>query len=386
MRILIVASEFPPGPGGIGTHAYEIARHLLGFGHEVRVVASQDYASGDEIARFGAALPFSLVRLRRIPTPIAKLALRSGILAREVTRWRPDVMLATGDREIYVAALLGGLVPWVAVEHGRTPTAPWERRVKRWAFGRADAVVSVSNYSAKRLLEQDVTPRRSSVITNGADPDRFAPGTAADRRAALAELGLSEGHIIVSVGHVSERKGQDLLIRALPRILESIPDAHYAIVGKPTRAPEFGELAAQLGVADRVHFLGQVDSARLTRLLAGADVHAMTSRHTADQFEGYGIAVVEAAFCGKASVVTGDSGLAEAVIDGQTGLVARPEDPADIARAVVALLGNDQRRREMGAAARQRALAEQTWHHTAKQFEAVLAEVSVGRGARVERS
>lgn len=383
MRILIVASEFPPGPGGIGTHAYELARQLHAFGHEVLALANQDYAVDDAIARFTAAQPFELERVPRVPTPIGKLAYRSVALGRALARWRPDVMLATGDREIYAASLAGALVPWVCVEHGRRPTTTWERAVKRWAFGRANAVVSVSKYSERRLLEAGVHPRRSVVITNGADPARFAPGTDAERTAALAEIGVSSAHLIVSVGHVSERKGQDVLIRALPRVAAAVPDVHYAIVGKPTRAPQFGALAAQLGVADRVHFLGQVDDTRLRRLVAGCDLHAMTSRHTADQFEGYGIAVVEAAFCARPSVVTGNSGLAEAVVDGETGLVARPDDPDDVARAVIALLRDDGHRRAMGEAARRRALAEQTWEHCARQFEALLG--SVGSDGRIDR-
>ena len=155
----------------------------------------------------------------------------------------------------------------------------------------------------------------------------------------------------------------------MPAVLEAVPDAHYVIVGKPTKTAEFRALATELGVASHVHFLGQVEPDCLQRLLGGCDVHVMTSRHTRDEFEGYGIAVVEAALCGKPSVVLGRLGLAEAVVAGETGLVARLADEADTARAVIELLANDWRRLAMGDAAHRRALAEGTWQHRIKRYD-----------------
>ena len=124
-------------------------------------------------------------------------------------------------------------------------------------------------------------------------------------------------------------------MRALPAIRETVPDVHYAIVGLPTLGDEIRRLAGELGVADRVHLLGRLDEARLVRLLNAADVFVMTSRHTQDgDFEGYGIAVIEAALCGIPAVVAGGSGLSEAVADGETGLCVAPEDPAATADAI----------------------------------------------------
>ncbi len=376
MRVLICSSEFPPGPGGIGTHAYQLTEQLRRLGREVRVITNQDHTSEQSIAEFNPRQAFPIVRMRRFGAPPLKLAYRCALVRKWLASWKPDIVIATGDREILAVATAMTRVPWICIEHGRRPSAAWERSLKRWAFGRANAVVAVSEYSRTRLLAMGVRPRASFVIPNGADPERFAIATPSPKPAVLAELGLRTGSLILSVGHVSDRKGQDIMIRAMPAVVRAVPDAHYVIVGKPTKTPEFRALAEQLGVASHVHFVGQVDAKQLDRLLGACDVHVMTSRHTVDEFEGYGIAVVEAALCGKPSVVSGESGLAEAIVDGETGLVAKLADEADTARAVIELLADDTRRLAMGDAAHRRARTEQTWQHRIKRYDDLLAQVA----------
>jgi len=216
MRILIVASEFPPGPGGIGTHAHQLATELHRLGHEIRVVANFDHAPPERIAEFIARQPFTVHPLARIPGAPLKLGYRYALLRTAIARWRPDVVLASGDREIYAAALARRGVPWICVEHGRRPLASWEKSVKRWAFGRADRVIAVSDYSRAQLLELGARPRAIGVIHNGADALRFGPRPPGDKAAVLVELGLASAHFILSIGNVSERKGQDIMISAMP--------------------------------------------------------------------------------------------------------------------------------------------------------------------------
>jgi phosphatidylinositol alpha-1,6-mannosyltransferase len=160
-------------------------------------------------------------------------------------------------------------------------------------------------------------------------------------------------------------------------------DVHYLMAGLPTKEPEFGALARELGVAERVHFLGRVDTARLVRLLNVCDLFVMTSRHDAQgDFEGYGIAVVEAALCGRPAVVTGNSGLAEAIEDGTTGLCVPENDVDATAAAIQDLLRDPVRRRAMGAAARARALSEQTWDRRVGEYDDVLRALVGARESR----
>ena len=170
----ICSSEFPPGPGGIGTHAYQLTEQLRRLGRDVRVITNQDHATEDAIAEFTPRQPFPIVRMRAFGAAPVKLAYRCALLRKWLASWKPDIVIATGDREIFVAAMVTTRVPWICIEHGRRPLAAWERAVKRWAFGRATAVVAVSEYSRMRLLSMGVRPKTSFVIPNGADPERFA--------------------------------------------------------------------------------------------------------------------------------------------------------------------------------------------------------------------
>ncbi|HWZ85065.1 MAG TPA: glycosyltransferase family 4 protein [Thermoanaerobaculia bacterium] len=379
-RVLILASEFPPGPGGIGTHAHQVALGLHQVGWEVLVLASQDYVTEREVAEFNGAQPFDVVRFRSVPGPALEALYRGAVLARRIRSFSPDVIVASGSRPVLLAGarLSGRHVPLVAMGHGTEfgVRGGWQARALRIAFGRASAVVCVSEFTREQMHLAGIRLRQEHVIPNGADPGRFRLLPDADPRTIRSELGLPGGPLIVTVGNVTERKGQDIVVRALPSIRESKPEVQYAIVGMPTRGEEIRDLAARLGVSGCVHLLGRLDEVRLVRLLNAADLFVMTSRHTRDgDFEGYGIAVIEAALCGVPSVVAGGSGLAEAVDDGRTGLCVSPENPGATAEAIRRLLDDDVLRAKMGEAARLRAEREQTWAGRIADYDRVLQEL-----------
>jgi phosphatidylinositol alpha-1,6-mannosyltransferase len=214
------------------------------------------------------------------------------------------------------------------------------------------------------------------VIPNGADEKRFRRLPVDEVAAYRTGLGLGDAQLLLTVGNVSERKGQDVVIRALPHILAQTPNTHYLIAGLPTRRPALEALAQKLGVLDHVHFLGRVSNQELPLLINACDLFVMTSRHTAGgDFEGYGIAVVEAAFCGLPAVVSAPSGLAEAIVDGETGIAVPQDDPEATAQAIIQLLQNGALRQQMGEAARRRALREQTWTQRAAAYDVLLREL-----------
>ena len=383
MRCLILSQEFPPGPGGLGTHAFEVARHLVRLGWNVVVATNQDYASDAAIEDFNGQQPFTVRRIPRNEVPFASLVDRWKIGQKEIGSFNPAIVMATGDRANYVAADLGRKhnVPWVAIEHGTLPRG-LERRVKLAAYAQADALVCVSGYTWDQARKMGVCPRRLAIIPNGADADRFRLLPEEDARAARRDLNLDDRRILLTVGSVTHRKGQDTVIRALSRILEQTPDALYLCAGVKKAADEFAELAEKLGVGRSVRFLGAVSNPEIVRLMNLADVFLMTSRHTGDEFEGYGIAAVEAALCGTPSIVTGDSGLAEAIVDGVTGITVPQNDADATAAAVSRLLCDEPLRQRMGEAARIRALEEQTWATRVTHYDTLFREVIASRRRR----
>lgn len=377
MKLLVISTEFPPYPGGIGTNAYHLSLQLQQIGWEISVVTQQDYAEESEILHFIEQQPFVIQRLRPVRFAPREAFYRWRTTSRYIRKFKPDLLLATGQRAVWLTACLAKKhrLPWLAIGHGTEfgRKGFFERKLTKWAFQRADGVVCVSNFTWNQMQRAGINPRTGRVIPNGADDSQYTLIPSEQVKAFRETLGFGGAHLLVSVGNVTERKGQDIVIRALPLILAREPNVHYLIIGKPSKQKEFMNLAQQLNVANYTHFYGRVDGNTLVQYLNACDLFVMTSRHTQKgDFEGYGIAVLEAALCGKPAVVSGNSGLSEAVVDDLTGMIVSENDHSQTAEAILHLLSDDEKRNEMGKAARRRTIREGTWKHRAIEYDRFL--------------
>lgn len=380
-RVLIFSTEFPPGPGGIGAHAYQVARNLSLNFWQVSVLTKQEYASPQEMCLFNQEQTFPIEVWPRSSKLARQTLDRFNALSKKLKSFQPQILLASGESAVWLTALLLQSrtfrnTHWVAVWHGMTPTHSLLRRLSRWAYQKPQAVIAVSQYGLDQLFLMGVQPQASLVIYNGADPDLFHPLPENESKQFRNLYAPADAQVLLTVGHVSERKGQEIVIRALPRILKAFPKVHYWMVGLPTLQKELEQLAKRLGVGEQVHFLGKLSQQDLCKAYNACDLFLMTSRHSQDgQFEGYGIAAVEAALCGKAAVVSDNSGLAEAILPGETGLLVQENDPDSTAQAVIELLSNAVLRNQMGARAQQRALSEQTWENSVQAYDHLLSKL-----------
>jgi phosphatidylinositol alpha-1,6-mannosyltransferase len=385
-RLLLLSSEFPPGPGGIGTHAYQLALHLTQLGWDVQVLTLQDYMTSEEIIIFNEVQKFKITPLLRTNSRLQDLLRRWTSLSEMLRNWKPDILVVTGDRQVWLAAVMQFFIKlagrpykltWCAVWHGVVPPFFPARQLGVWAFHQADLIISVSQYSLEQLLNMGVKPRRQLVIENGADQDQYYPDPKGGRN-FLKDLNLTDADVLLTVGHLSERKGQDIVIRALPEIIKSIPNVHYLMVGLPTIQDRLAELACELEVSEHVHFMGRLDIKMLNAAYNACDVFVLTSRHGDNgEFEGYGIVAVESALCAKPAVVAGNSGLAEAIVDGQTGFVVPENDSHAAAQAIRKLLMDPALKKQMGENARQRALREQTWSICMSRYDQALRQLEI---------
>lgn len=380
MKLVLLASELPPGPGGIGNHAYHLALELQRNGWQVTVIAPQDYAREEEIASWAQRQPFEIVRLHRSALRAWQLLAWFWRILRIVLLRRPQILLASGQRAAWMAGWISRLTgrQLVTVGHGTEFSARgrFARALNRFAYNRAALLVAVSEYTRQKIEDCGLMPAALRVIPNGADASLYRPlpPEEVEELRGHDAVVAPEHRVLLTVGRVDRRKGQDLVIRALPQILGELPEVHYVVVGLPDRAEELLKLAEELGVSSHVFFLGRQPTSALVGYYNACDLFVLTSRHTDDgDFEGYGIVVVEAALCGKPALVAGDSGLAEAVIDGQTGLVVPPEDPHAIASHVIRLLRDDGLRRKLGAQALERARAEMSWRRRGGEYHQLLS-------------
>lgn len=375
MKLLVLSIEFPPGPGGIGTLAYQIARQLCHRGWEVTVMSPQRHAEQAEIAQFNTAQPFAVMSLPYIGPFIFEGAYRFAKAGRALWQQKPDVLLAVGEQAVWLGALLSLFTkrPFVAVGVGSEFVRGGRMRhwLTRWAFNQARRLIAISGYTQAFMCGLGIADHKSTVILCGADSDLYRRDLSLN---AIPRRWVSENsRVILTVGQVSSRKAQDIVIRALPYVEKSCPTVKYLIAGMPTDQPRLEALAAELGVADRVVFLGKVAPDALLALYNRADLFVLVSRQTNDgDVEGYGIVVTEAALCGTTAVVANHSGLVETVIEGVTGLVVEPENPEATAAAISRLLLDDALRHKMGEAARQNALENATWARRIGQYDRLL--------------
>ncbi len=382
MKILILSSEFPPGPGGIGTHAYQLAKNFALASHEVQVLTPQDYAAEEEIVTFNSSQTFAVSRFINGKSAFFKALTRIRELNSTLRHFEPEVVLVSGSRSIWMTAFLMTFyrdVPWVVVAHGTEfgqlhGLNAW---LTKFSANQAFALICVSEYTRQAVRALGVNKPPMDVVHNGADDAQYFK-LEQDKIIELRRaLDVDGKFVLLTVGNVSARKGQEVVIRALPAILQKAPQVVYWMAGLPTERNSLQKLAIQLGVEKSIHFLDRVSNQRLLELYNACDLFVMTSRQLENgDFEGYGIAVVEAALCGKAAVVSDNSGLAEAVLDGQTGALVPQNDPEATAEAILQLVSDPNELQRLSVQAQTRAVNSQTWDKVTGNYLDILSRYS----------
>ncbi len=379
-RIFIVSTEFPPGPGGIGSHAYQVSKELYALGWEVSVFSEQANCPEEEIRAFNEKSPFKIFRLSPTPSFVSLLVKLFKLLA-AFLKHRPDVVLGTGKHGAWFAVLIGKLTftKTTVVGHGTefiTTMSAHSRNINNWIYSNASAIVYVSNYT-KRIAEKvGIACKRSYVIHNGADDSLFYPLQEKEIAEFKNFKNINKQKIITTVGNVQPRKGHEWVIRAMPKILKSIPDAHYYCIGPPSIKNHLQNLAKELQIEKHVHFTGRILNSDLLLWLNATDVFVMTSIATDyGDVEGFGIAVIEAALCRKPAVVTSESGPGEAIIENVTGFGAKERDIDTIAQKLKELLQDEGLRNTMGENALNNAKQNLTWSIVVKKYDAVLSKL-----------
>ena len=356
-RHLLVTNDFPPKVGGIQNYLWDLWSRLDPASFVVLTATSDDGANA-----FDAAQAARGVRIERVPGSI--LFFPSPQAHRDiddcVRRHGIDLVLLDPALPLGLLGPRLGL-PYGVILHGAEVTVPGRLPGARAALVRvlrdASIVISAGRYPAaegRRLVPDLAAP--FVEVPPGVDTSAVAPLKAPERRAARARLGLPPvGPLIVSVSRLVPRKGMDVLVEAVNRLVPSYPDLVLAVGGDGRERHRLERMAAE-SVAD-VRILGRVSDDDRAALLGAADVFVMACRNRWGglEQEGFGIVFLEAAAFGVPQVAGDSGGAPEAVLDGTTGLVVDdPSDPGAVAEAIRTLLADPALRRRMGRAARTR--------------------------------
>ncbi|GGS75524.1 glycosyltransferase family 4 protein [Streptomyces griseoviridis] len=378
-KTLIVTNDFPPRPGGIQAFLHNMALRL--DPERVVVYAStwkRTREGAEATAAFDAEQPFTVVRDRTtmlLPTPGA-------------TRRAVGLLREHGCTSVWfgAAAPLGLMAPAlrragarriVATTHGHEAgwaQLPAARQLLRRIGEATDTVTYLGEYTRSRIADA-LTPQAAARMTQlppGVDEKTFHPGSGGD--GVRARLGLTDRPVVVCVSRLVPRKGQDTLIRAMPRVLAAEPDAVLLIVGGGPYEKDLRRLADDAGVAASVRFTGSVPWSELPAHYGAGDVFAMPcrTRRGGLDVEGLGIVYLEASATGL-PVVAGDSGGApDAVLDGETGWVVRGTSVEDTADRLVTLLADPELRRRMGERGRRWVEERWRWDLLAERLRTLL--------------
>ena len=369
MTHLLVTNDYPPKIGGIQSYLWELWRRLP---PDDAVVYTTDY---DGAEAWDRQQDHRVVRAGRRfigPTPGVLAAVEK--LADEI-----DAGIILLDPALPLG-LIGPRLrrPYGVILHGAEVTVPGRLPGARQLLGTvlrgAKLVIAAGGYPAAEGERAAGTDLPTVIVPPGVDTERFHPVGSGERVETRRRHDLPpDGPLVVSVSRLVPRKGMDVLIEAAARQQEDHPDLTVAIAGSG-RDTERLKVLVQEDEAP-VRLLGRVSDEDLPALYGAADAFVMLCRNrwAGLEQEGFGIVFVEAGACAVPAIAGDSGGAAEAVADGETGIVVRDPTSADEAsQALARLLGDEERRRRMGTAARQRAEREFSYDVLAARLSEVL--------------
>ena len=375
-KILLITNDFGPRTGGIETFIIGLLERITG--HSVTVFTSrqkdttaydQEWLSkhGVKIIRDRSKVLLPSVRVTRTTKKI-------------VSEQNIDVVIfgAAAPLGLMGAALRkAGVRKIVALTHGHEV---WWAKIfpfnlaLRYIGSSVDHLTYLGEFTRKAISKAltDKSANAMRKIAPGINTSHFIPqsNSVQDR----IELGFNEKKIIISVGRLVHRKGQDKLIESMPAVLKRIPNAHLVLVGEGPYLQHLEKLTDKLSLRNHVTFAGRILYDELPKYLSAADLFAMPSRSRffGLEVEGLGIVYLEASACGIPVVAGKSGGAPDAVIEGVTGLCVDGTNADQIASAVIEICSDAARASHMGAAGRNWIVDQWRWEIWSKEFNSLL--------------
>lgn len=263
----------------------------------------------------------------------------------------------------------------VALSHGHEV---WWAKIPVFRTGIAkisnnvDALTYLGEFTKNAMLPAIKDSSKLIKIAPGIDIDHFAPSEI--DKSLIEKYRLQDRRVIVCVGRLVHRKGQDKLIEAMPQVLKQFPDAVLLLVGEGPIKSMLEKLIRHHGLEHKVIFTGRVQFADLPKYIQLGEIFAMPSR---DRFfglevEGLGIVYLEASACGVPVIVGKSGGAPDAVVENKTGLIVDGTKPAEIADAVCKLLSDKELAKQMGQSGRDWVVANWQWQIWSDKFNKLL--------------
>ncbi|MFD2542045.1 glycosyltransferase family 4 protein [Lacinutrix gracilariae] len=332
-HILFVTSEFPPQPGGIGNHAYNIAKQLLENNYAVQVITDQRSVSGEEEKGFDAMLNYKVHRVHI--TKIRFLMYVKRLILLFDTIKSVDKVIASGKFSLWIVAFVSVFYKkkYIAVIHGSEVnfSNTYLKTITNKSLKRFSKIIAVSNYT-KGLVENVCS--NVVVIPNGINAENL-------NKTPLKNKTLIGYPKLITVGNVSERKGQLQVIKHLPELIKYYPEIHYHCIGLPTQKEQFSQIAKELNVLNYITFHGRATDQELKSCLKESDIFVMLSGLTkTGDVEGFGIALIEANYMGLPCIGATGCGIEDAIKNNYSGKLIEPSNAKAFITAIQDIIAN----------------------------------------------
>lgn len=384
-KLLFLVDSFLPHAGGSRVYYFNLLKNLVSaYPDEVTVLTKKvpgweefdhtELNNSLRVIRSGKPLPN--MKYQHLPKIVLPLALA----AKHIAVGKYDVIHAgdlypQGVIAMWFRQFFG--IPYVAYAHGEEITSMEGRRfqpyIRDMIYHRAETVIANSEFTRQHLLRIGVDENRIRTITPGVDYERFTPKP---RNPELVKkYGLEGKIVLLTVSRLTARKGHDFVMQSLAALGKDRDRVKYLIVGKGSELERLRQLAAELGVADSVVFVGFVPNEQLSDFYDLSDIFIMPNRDEDGDLEGFGMVFLEAGAASK-PVIGGDSGgTADAILEGITGFRVDSKNVDEITNALRTLVSNDTLREEMGRAGYLRARNDFSWPSRGKMLHEVNLEV-----------
>jgi len=349
MKIFQVVPYFPPHIGGMEFYVQRLSEELAARGHEVIVFTS----SKAGFPYYDKVNGVKICRLKTL-TKVYNVPIAPSLFWKLLQEKKPDIVHAHQYPVFFsdVSAAMSKLRRMVLLLHVHVISEPksafssfisemYYRTLGRLTFKTAPGVITPSFAYKSKLFEMGVEPEKIRVIPYGIDLSRFHFKN--DGEAFRKRYNCDGSSVILSVGRLNYQKGFQYLLKAMPIVLQQIPDAKLVIVGDGEQFTYLNELSQSLGLGNSVIFTGGIPPMDIPDAYAAADVFVLPS-----MFESFGIALIEAQAAGKPVVGTRVGGAPEALRENETGFLVGPRDSEQLGEAIIRVLSNEELAREMG--------------------------------------
>jgi phosphatidylinositol alpha-1,6-mannosyltransferase len=373
--VLFVTNDFGPRAGGIETFIIGLIQRRP-FGQTIVYTSFQENSErydADWLTNYGVRVIRDRSKIL-LPTPRVAFHLRNIVKSEGITTAAFGAAAPLGLLSASIKR--AGVRRTVALTHGHevwwAKVFPFNLLLRR--IGSTVDVLTYLGEFTRNAISHGLTvqAQQSMVkIAPGIDVDHFLP---TDASALRKSLGLTEKKVIVSVGRLVHRKGQDRLIEAMPEILKTVSNAHLLLVGEGPHRDHLQKLIQKHRLEGSVTLIGRIDYKDLPLYICVGDIFAMPSRSRLMglEVEGLGIVYLEASACGLPVLAGNSGGAPDAVVQNETGLVVNGTDKKEIADAAIELLTKVDLSKKMGTAGRQWIVENWRWEIWSRSFEDLL--------------